>query len=220
MMSVSLGLFQHRDRHLELFVGNDAAALQVARLALPVVEVNHETVQRVPCPNRHSLFVKVVRGRMIFALLADDSADAAAIEQAIERLAEQHARLPNVDAVAVKRLLENAVAQANHRSDVLARTQTAADELTSHLRDETVPLLLDRHDRIDELVERTRSISTSTSRITARKQSAPVVEAVAAAPAGSKRPLLVWLAVALLVGSLVAYLIASAVCGGFDFESC
>jgi hypothetical protein len=225
-MSVSLGLFSHRERNLELHVGTDAAALQVARLALPVVEVSNDAgVQRVPCPNHHVLFVKSVvragRNVLFFALLADESANATAVEQAVERLAEQHARLPNVDPVAVKRLLQTAVDQANNRTDMVGRTQIAADDLTSHLRDETVPLLLDRHDRIDELVERTRSISSSTSRIGSRKPPAAKADVVPPVPEPrSRRALVVWLSVALLIVALVSYLIASSLCGGFRLERC
>lgn len=219
-MSVALALIA-RNRDIELHVGDDAAALQVARLALPVVEVTHSGVQRVPCANRHSLFAKSVQRKgnaLFYALLAsDDAADAIAVEQAVERLAAQHQRMPNVDAVAVRRLLQAAVEQAANSS--VQRSQNAADDLANHLRDETVPLLLDRHEKLDTLLERTSSLSAHFPSAQRRVESDADVDgsAAAAAPRGVS---IAVISIAILIVLVLAYLIASAACGGFELPNC
>lgn len=217
MSGVALALIA-RNRDIELHVGHDAAALQVARLALPVVEVTASGVQRVPCANRHSLFAKSVQRRgnvLFFALLASDDADPVAVEQAVERLAFQHSRMPNVDAVAVRRLLQAAVEQAGQPS--VQRAQAAADDLANHLRDETVPLLLERHEKLDTLLERTSSLSAHFP--SAQRRVAGSAADDEASPAPRSVSIAV-ISIAIFIVLVLAYLIASAACGGFELPGC
>jgi hypothetical protein len=217
-----------------------AAALHIARLALPVVELptdtddnsSHEsatahTLQRVPCESRHSLFARV-HAHLIVALLVSADVDERVASQTLDRIATHvlgAADSARIDAVALQRVLKAAVDHANatlrHQAQMarIASTNNSADELAAHLRDETIPLIIDRGEQIESLLHRTSSISSAGTPFRS------ALAAMAPAEPSNRKPLLCFqsikfLLVMLFVAAVVAYVVTAAFCGGLLWHRC
>jgi hypothetical protein len=208
-----------------------SAALQIARLALPVVELpsdadadNAAPLQRIPCESRHSLFARVhAPSLVVVGLLASADVDARVAESTLDRIATQFLAAADSSTVAFQRVLKAAVDHVNaslrHQAHLarLAATSASADDLALHLRDETIPLIIDRGDRIEALLDRTSSISSA---------GAPFRSA-AALPVLPERgkPYLCYqsvkfLLVMLFVAAVITYVVTAAFCGGLLWHRC
>lgn len=206
-----------------------SAALHIARLALPVVELDAaaDAVQCIPCESRHSFYARVdSRAALIFALLASHDVDERLAAQTLARIATQldTAAAPPVDPVALQRVLKAAVDHANaaqrHQAHLarLARANAGADELALHLRDETIPLIIDRGEKIESLLDRTESISSAGAPFRS-------VSAAAAAVVSRPRPFLCYqsikfVIVIVFIAAIIAYVVAAAFCGGLLLHRC
>lgn len=203
------------------------AAIHIARLALPVVEVDESAseIQCIPCESRHSLYARVDGRGVVIALLASHDVDERVAAQTLRRIATQFdAAVDSVDAVALQRVLKAAVDHVNaaqrHQAHLarLAGTSASADELAVHLRDETIPLIIDRGEKIESLLDRTSSISAAGAPFRS-------VTAAAAAVVSRPRPFLCYqsikfVIVILFVAAIIAYVVSAAFCGGLLLHRC